>query len=71
MEIGANRLEMARKYARLIKFYAFVCAIVISTILYFGAGGIARIYTDIENIQAIHKGILENVLVILFALDTI
>jgi Na+-driven multidrug efflux pump len=71
MEIGANRVDLARKYAKLIKFYSFCCGIIISTILYFASGGISRVYTDIEDIQAVHKGILENVLAIAFTLDTI
>jgi Na+-driven multidrug efflux pump len=52
MEIGANRIDLAKRYAKLLKFLTYCCAVLISSLLYFGAGPISKIFTNLEDVSA-------------------
>src|SRR3569833_3282111 len=56
-EIGANRVYNARLYANMIKFCSFFLAVIIGSLLFFYGDEISKLFTNIEEVQAIHRGI--------------
>ena len=71
MEIGAGRVESAKRYASLFRIFSFTIAVSFATILHFSASEVSHVFTDIEEVRFFHKGIVKNILPIMIVFDTI
>ena len=47
-EIGAGNVKKAKRYAKVMKLFAFFIGAIVSSCLYFGSDSIAKLFTKLD-----------------------